>query len=110
MGNLAVPGNLRIAYHPDVPETDPSPAPPRRLGVWSAAVATVAVAWAFAALMPWGLPAWPAVTLGAVAVWLARSPGPALARAAGAFAGLVAVVAGAGKIAALWGLAEALTR
>jgi hypothetical protein len=109
MGNLPVPGNLGFAYHSWVPDTETMPETRRRLGAWSAVAAGLAIAWVIGTLMPWGLPAWPAVTLGAIAVWLARSPGPALSRAIGAFFGLIAVIAGAGKIAALWGLAEILT-
>lgn len=62
-----------------------------------------AVAWVPASLWPRaGLPAWPAVSLGLVAVLMSWGRGGALLRGLGGIAGGLAAAAGAAQIAALW--------
>jgi hypothetical protein len=62
-----------------------------------------ALAWIPASLWPAaGLPAWPAVSLGLVAVLVSWGRGGAILRALGGIAGLVAAIVGAAQIAALW--------
>lgn len=63
----------------------------------------VALAWVPASLWPGaGLPAWPAVSLGLVAVLVSWGRGGALLRAIGGIAGLVAATVGSAQIAVLW--------
>jgi hypothetical protein len=73
------------------------------------ALAGASVLWLVVALMPAGLPAWPSVSLGVLALLAARAPGRALPRGAGAFLGLAGIVGGAVQIGAVWGLASVLT-
>lgn len=80
---------------------------------WSALCLTAGVfslGWAVAILTPSGpdLPAWPAASVGIFALVFARAPGRALLRGAGAFFGLIGLLAGLAKILALWGLLELL--
>jgi hypothetical protein len=67
-------------------------------------LAIASVLWLGIALMPNGLPAWPSVSLGALALFAARKPGAALPRGAGAFLALIGVVGGGVQIGAYWGL------
>jgi hypothetical protein len=58
-----------------------------------------------------GAPAWPSVSLGAVAVALGlRGGGRPIARGVGSVLGLCALVGGSLQIAALWGVLELLGR
>ena len=76
-----------------------------------AATAAAALTWVVLSLQPGSShPAWPSVTLGALALsWgLRRGPGPRR-RAAVGLAGLVAIGAGVAQIAVLWGTARVLS-
>jgi hypothetical protein len=89
----------------------PSPAPrglPEGVvAAWACCLLGVAaLAWLPAALWPAaGLPAWPGVSLGLLAVLLSWGRGGALLRALGGIGGLLAVLAGTAQIAVLWGAA-----
>ncbi|WP_106395314.1 hypothetical protein [Enhygromyxa salina] len=81
---------------------------------WSAlslAAGLFSVAWAVAIVLPSApnLPAWPAASVGILALVFSRAPGRPLLRAIGAFLGLGGVLVGLGKILALWGLLELLS-
>ncbi len=67
-------------------------------------------AWAVTILVPGApdLPAWPAASLGVFALVAARLPGRALPRGLGAFLGVLGLVVGVAKIAALWGFLDLL--
>ena len=86
----------------------PSPAPRGLPGKVVAAGACAslglaALAWVPASLWPGaGLPAWPAVSLGLLAVLVSWGRGGALLRALGGIAGLLAAIAGAAQITVLW--------
>lgn len=81
------------------------------MAAWACCMLGVAaLAWVPASLWPGaGLPAWPAVSLGLVAVLVSWGRGGALLRALGGIAGLVAATAGAAQIAALWMAAWAMS-
>ena len=65
------------------------------------------VAWAVASLAPGSdQPAWPAVSLGLVALCLSFRRGPALPRAFASLMGALAVTVGGGQIALLWAAAR----
>jgi hypothetical protein len=88
------------------------PAAPRKdLGALPLAAGMLACAWAVAIMLPdvRDLPAWPAASLGVVALVCARLlPGRALPRGLGAFLGLFGLLIGLAKIFALWGLLHIL--
>lgn len=93
----------------------PSPAPRGpTAGVaaaWAAlALGLLALAWVPASLWPGaGLPAWPAVSVGLVAILVSWGRGGALLRGLGGIAGLVAAALGALQIGGLWSAAWALS-
>lgn len=70
----------------------------------------LASTWALVIVVPEGpaLPAWPAASLGVFALVTARLPGRAWPRGLGAFLGVLGVLVGVAKIAALWGLLDLL--
>lgn len=73
-------------------------------------LAVGALAWAMAALWPRGdLAAWPAVTMGLLAISTSWRRGPAVSRAMTSIAGALAALAGITQIAVLWAAASALT-
>jgi hypothetical protein len=62
-----------------------------------------ALAWVPASLWPRaGLPAWPAVSLGLLAVLVSWGRGGAILRALGGITGLLAAIVGTAQVAALW--------
>lgn len=67
--------------------------------------------WAIAILVPdvADLPAWPAASVGILAIVFGRAPGRALIRGIAAFLGFLGLLIGLGKIAALWGLLELMS-
>ena len=81
------------------------------VAAWACCLLGVAaLAWVPASLWPrTGLPAWPAVSLGLVAVLVSWGRGGALLRALGGIAGLLAAVAGAVQIAVLWAAAWSMS-
>lgn len=93
----------------------PSPAPRRPPpGLTSAfgalALGLLALLWVPASLWPAaGLPAWPAVSLGLLAVLVSWGRGGALLRGLGGIAGLLAAMAGGAQIAVLWAAAWGLS-
>ena len=90
-------------------------APPAARGRdWSALAllcGLFSLGWAVAIVLPRvdDLPAWPAASVGVLALVLARLPGRAFPRGLGAFCGALGIVVGVGKILALWGLLELLS-
>lgn len=92
---------------------DPSACAPSLVRLlWSTLVplslALGGVGWAVASLAPGGdLPAWPAVSLGLIALGLSLPRGPALPRAFASLMGALAVTVGGGQIALLWVAARA---
>lgn len=99
------------------PPTSRMPSPPPRGLPSGAALAWVslllglaALAWVPASLWPGtGLPAWPAVSLGLVAVLISWGRGGALLRSLGGIAGIIAATAGALQIGVLWAAAWGLS-
>lgn len=97
-----------VRVEPSVGARGPSPAPRGLPGgvvaAWACCLLGVAaLAWVPASLWPGaGLPAWPAVSLGLLAVLVSWGRGGALLRALGGIAGFVAAALGAAQIAALW--------
>lgn len=87
---------------------DPTRAPPRNLGGLALGLGLVASAWALLIVVPGGpsLPAWPAASVGVFAVLASRLPGRAWARGLGSFLGVIGILVGLVKIAALWGLVK----
>lgn len=74
-------------------------------------VSMAALGWAVAALWPGGqLPAWPAVSLGVLALYGSWGRGVALQRGIASIAGTVAAALGILQIVVLWGAAEGLSR
>lgn len=86
------------------PSPSPRPMPASVASAWACCLLGVAaLAWVPASLWPRaGLPAWPAVGLGLVAVLVSWGRGGAVLRALGGIAGLVAAAVGATQIAVLW--------
>jgi hypothetical protein len=82
--------------------------PPRDLGGLALGLGLVASVWALLIVVPAGpaLPAWPAASVGVLALFVSRLPGRAWARGLGAFLGVLGIVVGLVKIAALWGLVK----
>ena len=71
-------------------------------------LAALGVGWGVASLSPGSeLPAWPAMSLGFVALALSFRRGPALPRAIASLLGTLAVTVGAAQIAVLWVAANA---
>ncbi len=93
------------------PSPSPRGMPPGAVAAWACLLIGLgALAWVPASLWPGaGLPAWPAVSLGLVAVLVSWGRGGALLRGLGGIAGFVAAAAGAAQIAVLWGAAWALS-
>lgn len=91
--------------------TEADPKPTRDLGWLSLVFGLASATWAALTVLPsvGDLQAWPAASLGVVAVAFARFPGRALPRGLGAFLGVVGFVVGCAKILALWGVLELLT-
>ena len=90
--------------------TAPARAAKRLLGsaVVPLSLALGGVAWGMASLAPGGdVPAWPAVSLGVVALAVSFRRGPALPRAFASLLGSAAIVAGGAQIAVLWAAARA---
>jgi len=90
--------------------SDSQPRPQRDLGSLSLPVGVVSLGWGVALLIPSlpALPAWPAASLGIIALALARVPGRALPRGLGAFTGVLGLLLGTLEILALWGIVELL--
>ncbi len=91
----------------DEPAHDPSPS--GRDWSWACSILGVlSASWALVIVIPGGpeLPAWPAASLGVFALVAARLPGRAWPRGLGAFLGVVGILVGLAKIAALWGLLD----
>lgn len=82
----------------------------RDWGWASLGLGVISSGWAALIVLPAGsgLPAWPAASVGVFALVAARLPGRAWPRGLGSFLGLVGLVVGLVKIAALWGLLELL--
>jgi len=78
--------------------------PARVVAAWAcASLGVAALAWVPASLWPRaGLPAWPAVSLGLLALLVSWGRGGALLRALGGIAGLLAALAGTAQIVTLW--------
>lgn len=70
----------------------------------------LSLGWAIVILLPdvRDLPAWPAASVGILALILGRLPGRVLARGVGMFMGLIGLLIGVTKIGALWGLLRIL--
>lgn len=78
-------------------------------GLGALLLGTSALAWLPAALWPHaGLPAWPSVSAGLVALGLSLGKGRPVVRALAAITGLTAAVLGSIQIAVLWGVGAAL--
>ncbi|MCH9688920.1 MAG: hypothetical protein K0V04_46230 [Deltaproteobacteria bacterium] len=72
----------------------------------SLALGLTALAWVPVSLWPGaGLPAWPAVSLGLLALLVSWGRGAAAVRSVGAMTGTVAAMAGGLQIAVLWAAA-----
>jgi hypothetical protein len=99
-----------MPYSPRVPQSDASEASDTvgRSDLASAASGVLALAAGSAALGPWNLVAWPAATLGLIALGLSRRPGGAALRATGAICGLLGFILGVVQIAVLYGAARLL--
>ncbi len=93
------------------PSPAPAGAPSTAAAAWgSLALGLVALAWLPASLWPdAGLPAWPAVSLGLLALLVSWGRGGALVRSLGAVTGTLAALGGAVQIAVLWGAAWAVS-
>lgn len=79
---------------------------PRPWGRLALPLGAASAAWALASVLPLALPAWPAASLGVLAIALGRWPGTALSRGLGTFLGVIGLLVGGLKIAALYGLSE----
>lgn len=93
-------------------EAEPSEHPPTRdWSVFALVCGVLSAGWAIAILLPDAadLPAWPAASVGILAIVFGRAPGRALVRGIAAFLGFLGLVVGLGKILALWGLLHLLT-
>lgn len=108
-----------MAYTPPVAES-PTLAEPSANGPDAArrpwadrlalALGLAATGWTLASWGPLTLPAWPAGSLGVLALAFAWPRGRALPRAIGAFLGLLGILGAAAQIAAIWGVAALLER
>ncbi|MCX4244578.1 hypothetical protein [Paraliomyxa miuraensis] len=93
----------------------PSPSPrgpaPGVVAAWACLLLGLgALAWLPASLWPRaGLPAWPGVSLGLLAVLISLGRGGALLRALGGICGLLAAAVGAAQIGVLWAAAWGLS-
>jgi hypothetical protein len=97
---LRYPGTMELAT--SAPRLDAT-------GLGAFLLGTLALAWVPAALWPGaGLPAWPSVSAGLVAMGLSMGRGRPVIRALAAITGLAAAVLGSIQIAVLWGIAAAL--
>lgn len=67
-----------------------------------------AAGWSATSMLGMALPAWPAASLGLLALLFAWPRGRAAPRALGAFLGLIGLVIAALQIAVLWGVAGGL--
>jgi len=107
--DLAAP-DVRVGMRPG-PSPAPRGMPPGAVAAWACLLLGIgALAWLPASLWPRaGLPAWPAVSLGLLAVLVSWGRGGALLRALGGIAGLLAAVVGTAQIAALWAAAWAIS-
>ena len=94
-----------------MPSPPPRALPPGAATAWaSLALGLLALAWIPASLWPGaGLPAWPAVSLGLLAVLVSWGRGGALLRGLGGIAGLIAAGLGTVQIAVLWAAASTLS-
>jgi hypothetical protein len=101
------PASVRPPRGPLGPSPAPRGMPPGAAAAWAClGLGMAALAWLPASLWPRAaLPAWPAVSLGLVAVLVSWGRGGALLRALGGIAGLLAALVGAAQIAVLWGAA-----
>lgn len=90
-----------------MPSPPPKGLPPGAVAAWvSLLLGVAALAWVPASLWPGaGLPAWPAVSLGLLAVLVSWGRGGALLRGIGGITGLVAATAGGLQIGVLWAAA-----
>ena len=94
-----------------MPSPSPRGLPPGLAAAWaSLALGLAALAWVPASLWPGtGLPAWPAVSIGLLAVLVSWGRGGALLRGLGGITGLMAATVGALQIGGLWTAAWALS-
>lgn len=85
--------------------------PTTAVAAWSCLLLGLgALAWLPASLWPGtGLPAWPAVSMGLLAVLVSWGRGGAGLRALGGITGLLAAAVGAAQIGVLWAAAGALS-
>ena len=79
-----------------------------RTDLWALLAGLASAFWIPAGLVVKDAPAWPSVSLGLVALYLARKPGGALARGLAAFAGLCGILVGGAQIAGLWVFSQLL--
>lgn len=95
------------------PSRSPPPRamPPGAVAAWACLLLGLgALSWVPASLWPRaGLPAWPAVSLGLLAMLLCWGRGGALLRVAGGLCGLLAAAGGAAQIGVLWAAAWGLS-
>lgn len=89
-------------------DDDPARDPGRDWSWLSLILGVLSSTWAVLILIPEGpaLPAWPAASLGVFALLTARLPGRAWPRGVGAFLGVLGLLVGVVKIAALWGFLD----
>lgn len=90
-----------------MPSPPPPGLPPGAAAAWLClGLGLCALGWVPASLWPAaGLPAWPAVSLGLLAVLTSWGRGGALLRSVGGIAGIVAATAGTLQIGVLWAAA-----
>ena len=100
------PGQCRLRA---VKEADEQPT--WDLSALSLVAGALSLAWGVAIFLPQvrDLPAWPAASVGVVAIALARAPGRALWRGLGAFLGFLGILAGVAQLLAKWGILELIT-
>jgi hypothetical protein len=89
-------------------DEDPARDPGRDWSWLSSILGLFSATWAVLIVIPEGpeLPAWPAASVGVFALLAARLPGRAWPRGLGAFLGVVGLLVGLAKIAALWGFLD----
>lgn len=89
------------------PSPTPQGMPPGAVAAWTCMVLGLgALAWLPASLWPRAaLPAWPAVSLGLLAVLVSWGRGGALMRAVGGICGFLGAAVGAAQIGVLWAAA-----
>lgn len=85
--------------------------PNRDLSALSLVAGALSLAWGIAIFLPLvrDLPAWPAASVGVIAIALARVPGRALWRGLGAFLGFLGILAGVAQLLAMWGILKLIS-